>query len=101
MNFMQSSQLWQGEHVHCIMPPRRIELLSGHASKIGIAEESWNGQVVSRNHRNILLPIDRIGNRADRNRAADHLFPQNLSRIGVEGSQAAIEVAPEDEIASR
>ena len=67
----------------------------------GFLKQCGNAQRVSGQHRNVLLPIDRISDGAYGNGSTQYRFPENFSGVRIESPEPSIQVSPENQAAGR
>ena len=53
---------------------------------------------VSREHRDVLSSVDRIGNGAHLNDTPENLFPKNPPGFGIESSEPSIQIPPKNQL---
>src|SRR5678815_1147109 len=90
--------LRQGKDVKrvCSAWRRDIDFDRAHCSRY----ETRCREIVPRDDSNVLPAVDRVGNRARGNRPAENRFPHDLSAVGIEGAEAAIEIPEENDVSS-
>src|SRR5262245_65628443 len=93
----EAQRLRQREHHNRIVPAHRLrhralgdgERAAGHRLALAGIDQD------------VLLAVYRIADRAGHDHATEHALPQDLTSVGVERAEAAVEVAPRTENGGR
>src|SRR5580765_3506107 len=83
----------QRKNIDLIVPPCRRDA--------GLRDDAAGQEPFARRHRDVLLAVHRVRDRAVVDRPADRRLPQDVAAGGVERAELAVQIAPEHEIAGR